>query len=102
MRRRFDGQSQQIQVSARPSTIAASVSTGCHRRHRATAVDVHDAVDDLVVDAIAADRNDQRSPGACRSMSQLACVTWVASRLEGDGYVRQLATKIISHAFRQR
>jgi hypothetical protein len=87
---------------SRAAVMIIGVSTGCHRRHRATAIDVHDAVDDLVVDAIAADRNDQRSPGTRRSMSQLACVTWVASRLEGDGHVRQLATKIISHAFRER
>ena len=92
-----DGQSQQIQVSGptiddgrderHPSRAAAmiiGVSSGCHRRHRPSAVDVHDAVDNLVVDAIAADRNDQRSPAACRGMSQLAGVTWVASRLEGD------------------
>jgi hypothetical protein len=83
------------------TAVVIGVSSGRNRRHRATAFDVHDAVDDLVVDAVAARGNDQRSPDCCRIMGELACVAWVTSRLQGDRHVRQLATKIIPHALGQ-
>jgi hypothetical protein len=49
------------------AAVVIGVSPRRHRRHRATPLGVDDAVHDLVVDAVAAHGNDQRSPGCCRS-----------------------------------
>jgi hypothetical protein len=65
---------------------------------RATALDVHDAIHDFVVDAVAAHGNDQRSPGCCCSGGKLVCVACVTRGLQGNRHVRQPATKIIPYA----
>ena len=82
--------------------MVVGVPASRDRGQRFSAGRVEDAVHDLVVNAVAADRHDQRPTRRCGVAGQLTGMPGVLSRLQRDRHLGQPMTKLPPHRLGQR